>query len=463
MTRKSAERSSRLPGFYKLTPTERADIVGEFANLTAEEKYALRHETLTLARADLMIENAVGIYGLPLGVAANFRINQRDYLIPMAVEETSVVAAVSHLAKLIREHGQLTTSSTEPIMCGQIQVVSVPDPEAACQRIQAQKARLLALANEQDPMLCQVGGGARELATRLLGTPRGEMLIVELYVDVRDAMGANAVNSMAEALAPFIEEITGGRVRLRIISNLADRRLARAQLEIAPAAFTEEGWDGEEVINGILDAYAFALADPYRAATHNKGIMNGIDAVVVATGNDWRAVEAGAHAYAARFGRYEPLTRWRRGEDGRLVGEIELPLAVGIAGGATKVHPTAQIALKILGVRSARELAEVAAAVGLVQNLAALRSLVCEGIQRGHMVLHARNIAISAGAVGDMIGQIAAQMVREGRIRFDRAREILVHMLRAAHEKAHELHLHVEEKYERKPPPKVPEDTRPEE
>lgn len=431
--------SSRFPGFYNLDVTERLEALDRFVPLSAEDKYVLRHEGLTLDRADQMVENVIGQFSLPLGVALNLRINDKDYVVPMAVEEASVVAAASHIAKLVRDHGEIRTESTDPLMCGQIQVLDCARPQEAAQAIEQQSARILVLANEQDVVLVERGGGARELSARALDTEAGPMVIVSFWVDVRDAMGANAVNTMAEAVAPLIEEITGGRVSLRILTNLADRRLARARLQVAPEAFAETEWDGAGVVQGIVEAWAFAAADPHRAATHNKGVMNGIDAVVLATANDWRAVEAGCHAYAARTGRYEPLTRWSCDEDGRLCGEIEVPMAVGLIGGATRVHPTAQIALKLLGVSTARELAEVIAAVGLVQNLAALRSLVTEGIQKGHMVLHARNVAVSAGAVGDMAISIAKQMVREGRIRFDRAAELAKHMVHEVQERAHDL------------------------
>ncbi len=442
--------SSRLPRFYKLPVSERVARISLFAHLDAEQRYSLRHEPLSIEQADQMVENVIGVHGLPLGVAANFKVNGKDYLIPMAVEESSVIAAVSHLAKLVREHGSLVTSSTEPIMIGQVQLLDVSDPDSAVTRLKERESDLLAIANEQDPVLQQLGGGATGIEVRTLHTERGPMVVVHLLVNVRDAMGANAVNSMAEAIAPDAAEIAGGIANLRILSNLSDRRLASARIEIAPEAFASDEWDGDAVAEHILDACVFAAADPYRAATHNKGIMNGIDAVVMATANDWRAIEAGAHAYAARSGQYQPLSKWSRGDDGKLIGEMEMPMALGIAGGSTKVHPTAQIALKIMGVQSARELSELVVAVGLVQNLAALRSLVTEGIQKGHMVLHARNIAISAGAVGEMAVRVAGQMVREGRIRFDRAREILRQTLKSAHSKAHDLHMRAEQRVSRK-------------
>jgi len=347
-------------------------------------------------------------------------INGRDYLIPMAIEEPSVVAAASNAAKMARLKGGFSTSSTGSIMIGQIQVVKVKNPSKAKQAILSSKEEILKKANEQDPILYSLGGGANDLNVKVLQTIRGPMVIAELYVDTKDAMGANAVNTMAESIASLIERITGGQVLLRIISNLATKRLVRASVVIDKS---EVG--GESIVDGILDAYAFANADPYRAATHNKGIMNGVIAVALATCNDHRAIEAGGHAYAARTGNYTSLTMWEKNEDGDLVGFIELPMAVGIIGGATKTHPIAQIALKILGVKTASELGEVMAAVGLAQNLAALRALVAEGIQRGHMELHARNIAIAAGAKGAIINKVVEEMVHEKKIRLDRAKELL--------------------------------------
>ncbi|MDH7487790.1 MAG: hydroxymethylglutaryl-CoA reductase, degradative [Anaerolineae bacterium] len=424
------DRSSRLSGFYQYSPEERLRIVAEWADLTEDEVATLR-QGLSVAQGDKMIENVVATHGLPLGIAVNFLINGRDYLIPMAIEEPSVVAGASYAARLARAGGGFWTESTEPEMIGQIQVLGLDDLHAARERLLAARQRLLALANEQDPVIVRLGGGARELEVRLLDdTPAGPMLILHLIYDCRDAMGANTVNTACEALAPLVEEISGGRVRLRILSNLADRRLARARTVIPVEALArpEDGFSGEDVAQGIVEAWAFAAADPYRAATHNKGIMNGVDAVVMATGNDWRAVEAGAHAYAARSGRYTSLTRWGRDAEGNLVGSIELPLAVGIVGGATRVHPTAKLALKILGVKSARELAEVIAAAGLAQNLAALRALAAEGIQRGHMRLHARQVAIAAGASGELVERVAARLVAEGQVRLDRAAEIVAEL-----------------------------------
>ena len=415
------ERTSRIPGFYKLTVEERLRIVAEFAGLSEEEVELLRkYAALDKDTANRMIENVVGTFQLPLGIAVNFLINGRDYMVPMVIEEPSVVAAASNAARMTREGGGVFAQSTESLMIGQIQLVGIKDPYAARLEVLRNKEEILAIANEQDPVLVNLGGGARDLEARVIETRLGPMLIVHLIVDVRDAMGANAVNTMAEAVAPRLASITGGRYRLRIISNLADRRLVRAWTRIPPEAV-----GGREVAEGIVEAWAFADADPYRAATHNKGIMNGVDAVVIATGNDWRAVEAGAHAYACRFGTYKPLSTWEIDERGNLVGSLEMPLAVGIVGGAIRTNPLARICLKILGVKTARELAEVIGAVGLVQNLAALRALAAEGIQAGHMSLHAKNIAIMAGAVGDEIDQVAEIMVREKCIRLDHAKEIL--------------------------------------
>ena len=421
-------KTSQISGFHNLKPSERIRIVKEFAALTDEEVSILQSTgPLKLEQADRMIENVIGTMPIPLGIATNFLINGRDYLIPMAIEEPSVVAAAGNAAKMARVRGGFETSSTGPIMIGQIQVVGVADPFGARMRILSAKSGILQKANEQDPVLVSKGGGAKDLRVRVVETAVGSMVIVEILVDCRDAMGANAVNTMAEASAPLIEKFSEGRVCLRIISNLATERLARARTTVA-----REALGGEEVVDGIVKAYAFAAADPYRCATHNKGIMNGITAVVLATGNDTRAVEAGAHAYAARTGRYSPLTTWEKNIEGDLVGTIELPMAVGLIGGATAVHPTARIAVKILGVKTAMELGEIMVAVGLAQNLAALRALASEGIQEGHMKLHARNIAATAGATGDLIDEIADQMVKERKVRIDRAKELLAQFKRKA-------------------------------
>jgi hydroxymethylglutaryl-CoA reductase len=415
------KKTSQVSGFYKLSPKERMKYVKDFADLTDEETRILQSTgALEMELADRMIENVVGTFPLPLGIAMNFLVNEKDYLIPMAIEEPSVVAAATYAAKMARKKGGFFTSSTDPVMIGQIQAVDISDPFAAKMKILSAKQEILKKANDMDPMLVSVGGGAKDLEVKVIDAQSGPMVITELHVDCRDAMGANAVNTMAEAVAPMIERLTGGRVYLRIISNLAVKRLARAYAVIA-----KEEVGGEEVVDGIVEAYNFAAADPYRAATHNKGIMNGIIGVVIATGNDHRAIEAGAHAYAAKNGHYGVLSYWEKNSDGDLVGSIELPMAVGLIGGATKVHPTAKVAIKILGVKTANELGEVMAAVGLAQNLGALRALAHEGIQRGHMSLHARNVAITAGASGPLIDRIVERMVSERKVRMDRAKELL--------------------------------------
>ncbi|OGD47200.1 hydroxymethylglutaryl-CoA reductase, degradative [Candidatus Bathyarchaeota archaeon RBG_13_46_16b] len=414
-------KSSLISGFYKLSPKQRLQAVKEFANLTDEECAQLQSVgSLPLDLADRMIENVVGTVPVPLGIGVNFLINNRDYLIPMAIEEPSVVAAASYAAKMVRDGGGFHTSSTLPIMVGQIQVVGVKDPYAARMRVIQAKEEVLKKANEQDPVLVSAGGGARDLDAKVINTTQGPMLIAELHVDCRDAMGPNAVNTMAEAIAPTIEKVTGGRVYLRIISNLATKRLVRAWC-IVP----KEAVGGEKVVDGIVNAYAFAAADPYRAATHNKGILNGIIAVIIATCNDHRAVEAGAHAYAVKNGHYGALSTWEKNKDGDLVGSTELPMAVGLIGGAVRTHPIAKIAVKILDVKTANEFGEVLAAVGLAQNLGALRALASEGIQRGHMSLHAKNIAVAAGATGGLIDIVAEKMVQERKIRMDRAKELI--------------------------------------
>ncbi len=420
------ERSSRVSGFYNWPLQKRLEWVARWAELSQEEIAVLQSGGLALERADRVIENVVGLYALPLGIALNFRVNGRDLLVPMAIEEPSVVAGASFAARLARAGGGFRAESSPPEMIGQIQVLDLPDLERARAAVEAARERILARADEVDPVIRRLGGGARGLEVRALpDTPAGPMLVVHLIYDCRDAMGANAVNTACESLAPLIEEVTGGRVGLRILSNLADRRLARAECRVPAGALAFDGFSGEQVARSIVEAWAFAAADPYRAATHNKGILNGVDAVAIATGQDWRAIEAGAHAYAARSGRYTSLSTWALDDDGSLVGRLELPLAVGTVGGATRAHPTAQVALKLLEVRSARELAEVMASVGLAQNLAAIRALATEGIQKGHMALHARQVAISAGAQGEEIEAVARQMVAEGVIRLDRAEEIL--------------------------------------
>lgn len=422
----NGERSSRLSGFYKLPLNERLDIVAEFAGLNEDEKEMLVGRGLDATQADLMIENTLGTFELPLGIAVNFLINGQDYLVPMAVEEPSVLAAVSHAAKLFRAGGGFRAEASDPVMIGQIQVLDVPDLDAAVAAIEANKEALLEQANCCDRIIVELGGGARDIVARPFPeTSVGPMLIVHLLFDTRDAMGANAVNTAVEALAPMIADLTGGRTSLRILSNLADQRMAMAEGTIPAAMLDSHGIPGTEVARLIEEANAFAVVDPYRAATHNKGIMNGIDAVVIATGNDWRAIEAGAHAYAARDGRYQSLTDWHVDENGDLYGKIVLPMAVGMVGGATKVHPTAKVAMKILGVKSAGELAQVIASVGLAQNLAAIKALSTVGIQRGHMRLHARQVAMAAGAREDQVQRIADQLVAEKRINIGRAQELL--------------------------------------
>ena len=419
--------SSRLPGFYDKPQPERAAVVSAWAGLDPKAQAALDGTGgLTPAQADHMIENVVGLHSLPLGVAVNFLVNGRDVLVPMAIEEPSVVAGASFMAKLIREGGGFHAHADDPHMIGQMQIIGSPDLQSARMALLEQKSRILDLANQIDPVLIKAGGGARDLEVRVIAdSPIGPFLVAHLIYDTRDAMGANAVNTACETLAPTIEQITGGRVHLRILSNLADRRLARAWCKVPTASLAFGDYTGERVRDGIIEAYAFAAADPYRAATHNKGIMNGVDAVVIATGNDWRAIEAGAHAYAARDGRYTSLSTWGKDANGDLVGTLEMPMAVGIVGGATKVHPTAQAALKLMGVTTARELAEIIVSVGLAQNLAALRALATEGIQRGHMGLHARQVAIAAGAVGNEVEIVAGKMVVEKKVRIDRAEEVL--------------------------------------
>ena len=418
---------SRLPNFRSLPPSQRLKHIAQAASLSAEDIALLaKPGALKLETADGMIENVIGTFELPFAVAGNFQVNGRDVLVPMVVEEPSVVAAASFMAKLARESGGFQTSSTGPIMRAQVQVIGVTDPYGARLTVLQHRQVIIDIANSRDKLLISLGGGCKDLEVHVFpDTPRGAMVVVHLIVDVRDAMGANTVNTMAEAVAGRIEQITGGTVRLRILSNLADLRLARARVTFSPSVLTTSEYDGADVIERIIDAYTFAAVDPYRAATHNKGIMNGIDPVIVATGNDWRAVEAGAHAYACRDGRYTSLTRWEKNQKGELVGSIEMPMPVGLVGGATKTHPLAQLALKILDVKSAQELGEIAVAVGLAQNVGALRALACEGIQRGHMALHARNIALAAGATGVEIDWVVQKMVAAKDVRVDFAVMVL--------------------------------------
>ena len=420
--------TSRIPGFYKLSLAERLAVLARLVELTPAEAALLNGAAgLSAEQADHMVENTVGLFALPLGIGLNFLVNGREVLVPMAIEEPSVVAGASFMARLARAGGGFLAHTTAPEMIAQMQLLGLADLPAARLAILEKKAELLAEAAEIDPVIKQLGGGPRDLEVRpITSSPIGPFLVVHLIYDVRDAMGANALNTAAERLAPRLAAITGGRVHLRILSNLADRRLARARCTIPLAELAFDSFSAEDVRDGIIAAWAFAVVDPYRAATHNKGIMNGVDAVVIATGNDWRAVEAGAHAYAARSGRYTALSDWGKDVHGNLVGSLEMPMAVGIVGGATRVHPTARLALKLMGVTSASQLAEVIVSVGLAQNLAALRALATEGIQRGHMGLHARQVAIAAGAQGEQIERLAQQLVAEGTVRSDRAQQILL-------------------------------------
>lgn len=434
--------TSRIAGFYNLTLDERLNRLATAANQTPADLIPFSNG-LHADVASHMIENFVGIYGLPMGIGLNFMVNGRDVLVPMVIEEPSVIAGASFMAKLARAGGGFIAESSEPLMIGQLQVLEIANLYEAQQKIVAHKEELIGYIDSSESSLKKRGGGARDLEVRIIkDSPIGSFLVLHLIYDVRDAMGANAVNTACERLAPRVESITGGKVHLRILSNLADRRIAQAKctIPVKELAFTvgtglaplqgkgkprPNEYTGEKVRDGIIAAYAFAAADPYRAATHNKGIMNGVDAVVIATGNDWRAIEAGAHAYATRSGKYTSLSTWGKDRDGNLVGTLEMPMAVGIVGGATKVHPAAQAAIKLMGVKTARELAEIIVSVGLAQNMAALRALATEGIQRGHMSLHARQIAMAAGASGDLIEKVAMKMVEEKVVRIDRAEEIL--------------------------------------
>lgn len=421
-----AVKNSRISGLYNKSVAERLAIVEEMVGLSKSDTSRIfSGQGLQTTIADRMIENVIGVYPLPFGIATNFVINGRDYLIPMVVEEPSVVAAASFMAKLTRDYGGFETSYSGSLMIGQMHVVDVGDPYGARLSLLQHRDELLTQANALDKTLVSLGGGAREIEVRVLeGTKNGTIVALHLIVDVLDAMGANAVNTMAERLAGEVERITNGRVLLRILSNLADLRVARARVVVPSQALDTEGYSGGAVVAGIVEAYQVADADPYRTTTHNKGIMNGIDPIVVATGNDWRAIEAGAHAYATRTGRYRSLTTWERDQQGRLVGTLELPMAVGIVGGATKTHPLAQLSLKILGVETAAELAQVIVAVGLSQNMAALRVLSTEGVQRGHMELHARNIVIQAGVPSVAADWVIAEMVKTRDVRVDRAKEL---------------------------------------
>jgi hydroxymethylglutaryl-CoA reductase len=422
-----AKTNSMIKNMRNLSPQQRLEAVSFAINCNPDLLNDLKGEgSLPLNIADGMIENVVGRFELPLGIATNFQVNGKDYLIPMAVEEPSVVAAASHMAKLARMNGGFQAVSDRPIMRGQIQVMDLENLHASKAKILEHKNELISSANEKDKTLVDLGGGCEDLEVHLFEeTPAGPMLIVHLLVNVCDAMGANTVNTMAEYIAPLIEKLTDGRVRLRILSNLADKRLVTASVKLHASQFDTKNFPGNEVIKGIFEAASFAAVDPYRAATHNKGIMNGIDPIVVVTGNDWRAIEAGSHAFAARDGHYKSLTDWSISDNGDLLGKITLPMAVGLVGGATKTHPTAKAAITLLGVKTATELGQVIAAVGLAQNLAALRALATEGIQRGHMTLHARNLAVQAGAHGTQIDLIVKAMIDSRNVTMDNAMQIL--------------------------------------
>jgi hydroxymethylglutaryl-CoA reductase len=413
--------------FYQMSLDERLNSLAERANLSQDDLFALSGSGgIDPISANNMIENAVGVQTLPLGVAQNFIVNGRPVLVPMVIEEPSVVASASFMAKLAQPTGGFYASSTAPEMIGQLQLLDLADPLEARDLILKHKSELLASIEDLHPSLKNRGGGPRDLEVRLIETsPIGPFVVVHLIFDVRDVMGANAINTAVEFLAPQIQTLTGARVHLRILSNLADRRLARVSVTIRTTDLAFDGYTGERVRDGIIEAWAFAVVDPYRAATHNKGIMNGVDSVVLATANDWRGVEAGAHAYAARSGSYTSLSTWGKDSEGNLTGSLEMPMAVGIVGGTTRVHPTARACLKLMGVATANELAEIIVSVGLAQNLAALRALATEGIQKGHMTLHARQVAAAAGATRDQIDRIAEQMVREKSIKVDRASMIL--------------------------------------
>ncbi|WP_085993615.1 hydroxymethylglutaryl-CoA reductase, degradative [Oceanobacillus senegalensis] len=422
--------TSRIPGFYNMTVEERIEMLKELHSSSDKDLNNIkRHVPLSTEMADKMIENVIGTFQLPLGLGLNFLINGKDYAVPMAIEEASVVASASHIAKIVREAGGFTTKATERVMIGQIQVVGCPDFHEAKEAIINQKELLLEAANNAYPSIVKRGGGAEDIDVRILNedteSKYNQMLILHVYINTCDAMGANIINTMVESIAPIVEELSNGKVYLRILSNYADRCLAKASCVIPPKYLKTGAYSGEEVRDGVIHAYEFAASDPYRAVTHNKGIMNGIDPVVIATGNDWRAVEAGAHAYAARDGQYSSMTIWSKDEYGNLVGELELPMSIGTVGGATRVHPLAKFSLDLLNISTAKELAQVIVAVGLAQNLGALKALATDGIQKGHMALHSRSVAIAAGATGEMIDIIAEQLIKEKQIRVGKAKELV--------------------------------------
>ena len=424
------KRTSQLPGFYKLTVGERRKLVAETTGVPASAMaQSLDGGGLSVETADKFVENVIGTYGLPYGVTLNVRVNGQDHVAPMVVEEPSVVAAASNAAKMVRSGGGFHVEVDEPVMISQVQLIHVKDRGAAVRAILAAKDEILARADRAVPGLVNRGGGARGLEVRELGTPEDEMIVAHILVDCRDAMGANLINTVAEAVAPRLAELANATPGLRILSNLCDKRCVRVRCRVPAAALATENMDGQHVIDAIVNASRFAELDPYRAATHNKGIMNGIDAVVIATGNDWRAVEAGAHAFAARSGQYSPLSIWRRDGDA-LAGFLELPLALGTVGGTLRVHPSARLSLDVMGVTEAADLAAVVASVGLASNLAAVRALATDGIQRGHMALHARSVALAAGAAGDEVERVATLIVEARDITVDAARRALL-VLRA--------------------------------
>ncbi|MDA0978007.1 MAG: hydroxymethylglutaryl-CoA reductase, degradative, partial [Proteobacteria bacterium] len=422
----------RFPGFYKLSIGERLKKVKEHGLLSDEDIAALRdgHHVLPPSRADKMIENVIGVMGLPLGLGLNFRVNQKDYLVPLVVEEPSIVAALSSAAKIFLTSGGIESHCEESLLIGQIQVVNPPDADQAATQILFHKQELIDKLNDLHPNMVKRGGGVKDIEVRIFEqTDKNPlMLIVHILADTCDAMGANIINTMCEEIAADIEALTEGRVFLRILSNLTDRSVVRAQVRISPSQLEGKGYSGEEVRDGIILASQFAEVDPYRAATHNKGIMNGIDPVAIATGNDWRAIEAAAHAYAARDGRYTSLTRWFADEDGNLVGTIEIPLKVGIRGGSLEANDTTMISYRMLNLGSARELAELMAAVGLAQNFSAIKALSTEGIQKGHMSLHARSVAVTAGAPKEHFETVVSQLIDEGEVTVTAARRIIARL-----------------------------------
>ena len=425
--------TSRIPGFYRLLPHQRLSTLESRTALGAADRQAFGKDALHLDVADLMIENVIGTFALPLGVGINFKINGKDVLVPMVVEEPSVVAAVSNMAKLARGAGGFLAESDPSLMIGQIQLMPTEDPEALAEKLRQGLPLLMEKAKGVHPRLEGRGGGVHSMEVRSVqydepGEQPETFVVLHLLLDCVDAMGANMVNTLAEHLAPYVRQITGATVGLRILSNLADRRLARAKVRIPPELLTQEDISGQEVAERIASAYRFAYADPYRATTHNKGVMNGIDAVALATGNDWRAIEAGAHAFAARPGQYRSLTTWKIDEEGFLVGSIEVPIQVGVVGGPIRVHPTVRSNLKLLNLNTASALAEVMAAVGLAQNLGALRALATEGIQQGHMRMHARSIAATAGARPDQVPEVIAALCAEKDFSIEAARRILAEL-----------------------------------